>query len=268
MFPRLRGLKTRLTEAWQVTPTVAGRTAFLAAHYWSRLSSRAPMALPRFEVSIPVSLRGRRATLTVRSNASDSGILRGVFRDLEYDYPDTTPVRRVLDLGGNVGYAAVFFSLRFPGVEVLAVEPMADNARLCRANFARNGVRGQVIEAAVATTDGTAELLLADHDGCHSLVPLHGASGRTVTVPCLSVETLLTRAGWDGVDLLKVDIEGYEEQLFAGSPAWLRKVKVIVGELHGAYGLTEFQRDVAPAGFRVEVLSDAYERTVIARRPA
>jgi len=74
-----------------------------------------------------------------------------------------------------------------------------------------------------------------------------------VEVATLSMPSLLTKLGWQEVDLLKLDIEGGEAALFTGSPDWLRRVGGIVGELHAAYSPGQLTADLKPAGFRVEI---------------
>ena len=107
--------------------------------------------------------------------------------------------------------------------------------------------------------------MVADHDGCHGLVPLHDWNEK-LRVETLSIPTLLSRKAWTGIDLLKVDIEGYEKLLFQGSPRWLESVRVIIGELHGDYGQNELQRDIGQFGCAVRTLSVGYETTFVATR--
>jgi hypothetical protein len=78
--------------------------------------------------------------------------------------------------------------------------------------------------------------------------------------------SILARKGWSDIDVLKIDIEGYEEILFAGSPAWLGAVRLIVGELHGSYGEAQLTRDLAPFGFSITARKIGTNATFIARR--
>jgi hypothetical protein len=70
----------------------------------------------------------------------------------------------------------------------------------------------------------------------------------------ISIPTLLSQLGWDRIDVLKVDIEGYERVLFAGRPAWLKQVTRIIGEYHDSYGMAELRADLEPMGFTVTQL--------------
>jgi hypothetical protein len=77
---------------------------------------------------------------------------------------------------------------------------------------------------------------------------------KTIEVDVVSVPSLMALMGWEDIDLLKIDIEGGEKEVLAGNPAWLRKVRCIVGEGHlgVGYGVDACRRDLEPMGFRVE----------------
>lgn len=266
MGTRLEGLMNRIQEARRLsTPSAA--LGYLGSHYWARVRSHVPMDLPVFTVTIPVAgEKGRTVRAVVRSNSSDWIVLRGVFLDKEYAVaPEFVGVRRILDIGANCGYAALYFSTAYPDAEILAVEPLPANAAICAENIRTNAVRCELVQVAAANEDGTAELLLTDSDSCQSLVPLHNWTEK-LTVTTMSIPTLLKRKGWDAVDLLKVDIEGYEKELFRDGPSWLSRVRVIVGELHGDYDLKALDKDIGRLGFKSRLLSDGYEKTFIAQR--
>ena len=83
------------------------------------------------------------------------------------------------------------------------------------------------------------------------------AGGRRIVVDQVTVPDVLDRLGWPVVDLLKIDIEGYERVLFSRRNAWLNRVTRIIGEAHGhvGYGIEQVRADLAPFGFTVECKS-------------
>jgi hypothetical protein len=78
-----------------------------------------------------------------------------------------------------------------------------------------------------------------------------------LTVPGIGISTLLRQLGWDRIDVLKVDIEGYERVLLGGHPAWLNQVIRVIGEHHDSYGIPEIRADLEPMGFTVNPLPQA-----------
>jgi FkbM family methyltransferase len=82
------------------------------------------------------------------------------------------------------------------------------------------------------------------------LIKLHG--GNTIAmdscgvlVPAITIEELCSKNGISNIDLLKLDIEGAEEQVFENGRFLSRTQKIIV-ELHGQYSFERFCRDTAP----------------------
>jgi hypothetical protein len=55
------------------------------------------------------------------------------------------------------------------------------------------------------------------------------------TVKAYSIPEILEQAMTDRIDILKLDIEGTEKELFSGATNWLDRVSIIVIELHDRY---------------------------------
>ena len=87
-------------------------------------------------------------------------------------------------------------------------------------------MKGRVIEAAIAKQDGTIGFL----DNVASNVGLINPQGRSVV--SISMNSILDTIPQRRVDLLKIDIEGYERELFEGESAWLTHVRAIIVEFH------------------------------------
>lgn len=140
--------------------------------------------------------------------------------------------RVIFDFGANVGYASVFFALRYPGTRVVAVEPEPSNAALLRRNVASLPAV-EVIEAAVWPHPGS--LVLEDPGkGRWGFRVREGVNG-SGAVRAVSVPELMERAGVPFVDLVKIDIEGSEVELFSGQTNWLDHVGALVIELHDRF---------------------------------
>jgi FkbM family methyltransferase len=136
----------------------------------------------------------------------------------------------VLELGANVGWFSVQGGRAAPAARYVAVEPHPFSASLCRAHLALNSVTSvEVIEAA-AVPDVAPSVALhvpADQQATPTVAFLPGdtelpaAMARDVTavleVPAVDVRSLL-----DGVDLIKLDVEGQEHVLLAAMREHLR----------------------------------------------
>jgi len=233
-FRELNGLAGRL----RLTP--ANRCRLLAANYLERIQTRVPF-LPLVRLKLSFQVEGRPVSLSLRSNGVDCRLLSGVFDLREYQVSGAHP-RRILDLGGNIGVASVFFHAVHPEAEIVAVEALPANQTLLQENFRINGVSGRVIPAAVADQPGKATFFLGQADNS-SVVRQPWMTGEAIEVDCITVPEILLRMGWNEIDLLKVDIEGAERALFRDCRAWIGKVGALVAELHDGYSIEEFDRD-------------------------
>jgi FkbM family methyltransferase len=132
-----------------------------------------------------------------------------------------TPV--IVDAGANIGAASIWFSLQFPEARIIAVEPDPANARLCRLNTEGRNV--EVVEAAIGASSGSVSLVSAEQSWGVQTV-------RGGDVPIVTVPQLLDRI--EGAELLiaKIDIEGFESDLFAEATDWLETVSAIFVEPH------------------------------------
>jgi FkbM family methyltransferase len=187
------------------------------------------MRLPTYNRPRTIRLRGG-GRLQYRLNRGDIQAMREVWLDETYRLPaDIGPVRTVVDLGANIGLASVYLCRRHDSRRLVAVEPVPANAALARENLALNGIDADVLEAAVAATDGTVHFQLTEDSNLGRIAP----SGRAVRA--ISMHQLLERLpARTEIDILKIDIEGGEQELLLGDRSWLRRVRSIIVEFHPA----------------------------------
>jgi hypothetical protein len=109
-----------------------------------------------------------------------------------------------------------------------------------------------VFEAAVGISDGSTDLFISVDPTAISITPGVETTHK-ITVEQISVPSVMNKMGWNHIDLLKVDIEGYEKTLFSSGNDWLQYVNLIVGEAHAhvQYRFDDVVRDLTPFGFLV-----------------
>jgi len=161
-----------------------------------------------------------------RHYRGDHSILREIFDNDYYEVKARPEIKRVLDVGGHVGCFSALWSTHNPDADVVAVEPHPDNQETLRANAATFGFR--VVEAAVAYRPLKLWSSLTVDPGCTATSKL---APEGITVPLKTLREICGELGWDQVDLLKVDIEGGEFDLFRSGD--LSLVREVVGEWHG-----------------------------------
>jgi FkbM family methyltransferase len=182
--------------------------------------------------SITLEVPGVAHPLVCRLPEPDPFTLCHVFAARECEVPIPLAPTFIIDAGANVGYAAVFYANQYPGASIVALEPHTGNLETARLNCLPYP-NVELLLAGLWSQDGALEI--ANPNARSWGFRLRGSAGETPgTVPGFSVPGLLERARRERVDILKLDIEGAEEQLFGhGSQDWLPFVDVVVVETHG-----------------------------------
>jgi FkbM family methyltransferase len=179
-----------------------------------------------------VPLRGEFPTVLVRVGTSDPDVFMQVFGALEYGpLPATVQPGLIVDCGANVGYAAVSFLERWPAAEVIAIEPDPGNAALARQNLAAYGARATVVEAGVWSSTTPLRIRRgAFGDGRQWSFQVEACPpGEAADVEGIGLADVI---GARTVELLKIDIERGELELFGAPCPWLDHVRNLAIELH------------------------------------
>lgn len=237
-------LQTKVAPRGGATPSPSQKAA--STQYW--------LALPN--APLPT---------TLRTHAGDLSILYEIFWQRSYDLPALRQgqFRTVVDVGANVGLAALFFLERFPVARLICVEPEADNFKLLQANL--RGTPAVMIQAALSPTDGTLRID-ASPRAYNAKISTQASA---TEVPALSMRTLLQTQKLTWVDLLKIDIEDYEQQVFAGPTEWLAQVNTLLIEIHSRASELAVRRAVLAQGFTWEQVAGRQFDTglFVARNP-
>jgi FkbM family methyltransferase len=172
------------------------------------------------------------APLQLRPGTSDVPTFEKIFISQEYEFP--YPAGKpglIIDAGANVGYASIFFAKKFPSSRILAVEPERSNYELLLRNIA---AYPNVTAVRAALWNKKTSLHIQNPTDEHWAFRIAEAQpGDSDRCDSITVPELMALAGVDTVDILKVDIEGAEKELFESDfEPWLDKVGVIVIELH------------------------------------
>jgi len=201
-----------------------------------------------------VRLSNQSIPIWLRTHSGDFFVFFEIFLSQCYRIPVEwcSKVRTVVDLGANVGLVSLYYHRLFREARFVCVEPNTSNISLLQRNLGFLGPRFTLLEGAVSDDSATAHFDMSGHswEG-HLLSPEEGEIIGT-PVQCFTVADIMGIAGLDQIDLLKIDIEGAERRVFrAAKKEWLKKVGIIIIELHPGYSFADFEADVIPFGFRV-----------------
>lgn len=134
-----------------------------------------------------------------------------------------------VDVGANFGYFTCLLAARLgreTGSRVIAIEPNPDLLRLLRVNVDINWSGAPVRIEPLAVADTFGEMVLTIPDDCSAngtLAPIEavGRTLRTHRVPVVRLDDLLRDE--PRVDLVKIDVEGFEPAVLRGAPETLAR---------------------------------------------
>lgn len=233
-------------QARMIYADLAGAAHLAAdAHSFLRLSVDFLLARVMRFVQLPLTGRLRSVrlrggiTLFYRLDRSDIYTIHEVWIEEIYRLPSNMRPKVIVDLGANIGLTSLWLAARYGAARVIAVEPSTLNAHIARINLETNNIHADVLEAAVGAEDGT--VLFDQGPGATNgrVVDYGDPSKKGSSTPAqtavemVSMATVLKLLPEDtSVDLLKIDIEGGEENLLSGDVSWLASVKTILAEFH------------------------------------
>lgn len=190
---------------------------------------------------IVLNMEFNGADLSLRIDDSDIRVFKQIFVDNEYDslnLPETA--KTIIDLGANIGLSALFFIKKFPTSRIVAVEPDAVNFSIMEKNLEKFSKSVSFLQAAIWPTDG--EVSLVEEDDDHASLGAWGyrteaSNGNSgLSVKAVAIPTIMKQYDMDFVDILKVDIEGAEYELFEKYyEDWIDKVGLIIIETHDRF---------------------------------
>jgi FkbM family methyltransferase len=222
-------------QASALTDDACSRSQLRRDFFWSRLLKLG--RLPGYNRARQVQLGG--LTVNYRFNRGDLQSLREVLVEEVYACDLPFVPQTVLDLGANIGLASLWLARRVKPSQtqsnqapfLLAVEPVPENAAVAEANFRDNGIPGEVVRAAVGQRTGEAWFETRTESNLGRLAGERlGETGLRVAV--IGIRDLLARFPGGQVDLMKMDIEGGEEELLGRDIDWLARVRALIVEWH------------------------------------
>jgi len=186
-------------------------------------------------VEINILLRATNQNIVLRGASTDVLCFEKIFTSEEYRSPFTHDnCRFIVDAGANIGMAAIFFAHQFPEAQIIAIEPERSNFRLLKRNCAElpnirplhAALWPRAEQVSVLDPNDGAWACQTRHPPPRGATPIDQVQGITMC-------EILAQSPHGLIDLLKLDIEGAELDLFSErASAWLPLIDTIAIELH------------------------------------
>jgi len=166
-----------------------------------------------------------------------------------------------VDVGANCGlFSVAAAKIVGPDGRVLAIEPNPEMVTRLRTNIAENSASVVIAPEAVGETDGEAVLNIDGSDyGCSNVLETQ-PSARQIRVPMTTLAAIVERAHFDRVDVLKIDVEGYEDRVLlpffsmADPTLWPRHI--FMETRHSQNWQRDLMGELARIGYRVHWQDD------------
>jgi FkbM family methyltransferase len=209
------------------------------AAYYSTFGVRGVLAISAYRLigrpkEIAAHPPGIRNPVHIRLRTTDPSTYAEILLRGEYAFDLPFSPKTIVDAGANIGMASIYFTHRYPEANVIAVEAEASNFAVLARNV-RPYPAIVPIHAALWGRDG--DISVSEPD------PATGARGKWafvthegagVKVRAITMRTLMEEMQVPSVDLLKIDIEGAEKEVFEACD-WIGDVGCLMIELHDRF---------------------------------
>lgn len=174
------------------------------------------------------------------SPSSDFSVFLQVFNEEQY-LPvvhicllNKINVSTILDLGANVGFTTIFLKQYFKKAKVFAVEPDQENFKTLVNNlsFLENT---SLINAAIWRDNTYLNPSYEEQSDWGKTFSENLAVNDENRIEAITIQSIIDKNQLKFIDILKIDIEGAEKQVFEGSVEFLKLTKVIAIEVHENY---------------------------------
>lgn len=136
----------------------------------------------------------------------------------------------IIDGGANIGLAALWLARRFPQAQIVSVEPDTGNLALLRRNLAGLGARAQVLDGGLWPRSGRLRIVNPESGSAAFRVEETTGDGPG-TLRAYTIDEICTLAGCREPLIVKLDIEGAQQYLFASATEWVGRAHLITLEL-------------------------------------
>lgn len=222
----MRRARTKFKDI-KLSLRVAGFAGLFYAIKGTVMNSEVTLNMNRKDVKFPIFLR---------VPSSDIPTYEQVFINEDYDFLVETPPKVIVDAGANIGLASVYFANKYPGAMILAIEPGKDNFELLKRNVElyRNIIP---IHSALWSKNETLQLVDPGLGHWGFMTEEINISGKPLgtfshTVKAMTLGKIIAEYQLDKIDILKIDIEGAEKEVFEDTSSWIAKVEALIIELH------------------------------------
>lgn len=188
-----------------------------------------------------------KATIKLRKRpSSDLNVFAQIYQYDEYK-PLVEAYKRhfshdkklnVIDAGSNIGLTSVYLSKYFPTSDFITIEPDSSNFESVVFNLETNGIKSATrIKGGLWSRNANLKIVNDFRDQKDWSIRVE-ETDEDADLKAFSINYLMKEYKFEIIDILKIDIEGSEKEVFTGKAAdisFLAKTKCIALEIHDEF---------------------------------
>lgn len=211
------------------------------------LLMRVERSLPKISTTIKqYSVPDYPAPIYLRQCISDHSIFWQCIVQKQYDLVNFPQYRRliasyneavkageqplIIDCGGNIGLASVWFATQFPEAIIYAIEPDQRNFEILKLNTAHFGARIKCLLGGIWNESGYLEIVNPQSGSAAFRVAITKERADN-SIRAYTIAEVCALAGVESPFIVKIDIEGAQADLFKNNTDWVRNSHLISLEL-------------------------------------
>jgi FkbM family methyltransferase len=205
----------------------SGLRAYYEEFGFGGVTSIARYRLTGWPQRVRVQMHGLQHPLTIRMRSSDHRLFRDIFQQHDYLFNPAQVPSTIVDAGANIGFASIYFANRWPNARIVAIEPDHENFEMLVENTKDYP---NITPVLAAVWKESVKLDLFDPGkGSWALQTKVSTDGR---VDGLTLPEIMRRYEMKRIDVLKMDIEGAEREVFEGYADWIDRIGSLLIEIH------------------------------------
>lgn len=189
-----------------------------------------------------------RKPIIIRWNSSDVNVYYHTLIQKEYDFPFTINPANIIDAGANIGLSSVLLKKKYPSARVICIEPESGNFELLKRNT--SGFEDVYLHQNGLWSKSAYLNIINPNQSNWAFITQETDDENNYDVHSVSIKDIMNQYEIDTIDILKVDIEGSEMELFSrNAHEWLGATKLIIIEIHSPPYRKICERKLSEFGF-------------------
>jgi FkbM family methyltransferase len=182
---------------------------------------------------LSAKIKNTKLEIYLRNNRYDTQIFTQIFMRSELDIHFKEDPEIIIDGGANIGLATLYLKNKYPKAKIIAVEPEPSNFELLLKNTKnykdifclRNGIWNRNCQLQIIDNgDGNASFITKEVPGTERVKN---------AINAITITDIMNQFKIGRLDLLKLDIEGSEKNVFEKNyKDWLKNTQNIIIEIH------------------------------------